>query len=662
MADTAQLEDALRKADATGNVADARAIAAEIRRVREADPAMAAQWSAASPMERAKMLVKGSANTVANLGIRGAAPAIGQAIGASAPGPTGRFAAPILGAAFGAGGEAIAQYREGTFPRWGAMLGAAGTGALPMSPLKGATAETMKRQAVQQGTANVVASAGAKAIDEQQLVDPREAFLSFSLGAMSPYAGQRFDKGTKVAEKAAERLRMSIPDENLVNGIQHGYVMTPQALSRAVNKPSVGAVNTALQSVGGLAPSAGHAILLNQRVTNELGAQTLGLPKNTPLRRAEPKMGIVGTAEEIRDKAAAPYRELASMSEQAREDLKTIDTKNNLTAQNEHERAILMDASAKKRADLALQAGADINDLKTARFKAKENFDLAMSKEGDPELLAKAREFWDEAKALETKIEKAAKSIGRPGLADEMRIARKQIAQSYVIDNALDHNGNVSAAVLGKMLDKGVPLTDELRVIAKFEQAAGGIMRDAAKAPSATADALRFATGLGTAAVGTGAGLGHGTTGAAAGAMAGMALPYFAQWAAKRAMFKPSYQQAMLTPDALLSSVNQPDLLAQFARFSTASAGREPNSFLKFLEDKYPLKQNPFLMGGQPAQPPQAPRPAPQVAQAVAAPAPIQEAPAVQAPVQPQFKEGQVYQDPQTGVRKRYSQGQWVDI
>jgi hypothetical protein len=82
-------------------------------------------------------------------------------------------------------------------------------------------------------------------------------------------------------------------------------------------------------------------------------------------------MGIVGTAEEIRKKAAAPYAELASMSAQAKADLETLETKNRLTAQNDHELAILNDdpATVKKRADLSLQASADIDKLR--RFVLK---------------------------------------------------------------------------------------------------------------------------------------------------------------------------------------------------------------------------------------------------------------------------------------------------
>jgi hypothetical protein len=299
-----------------------------------------------------------------------------------------------------------------------------------------------------------------------------------------------------------------------------------------------------------------------------------------------------------------------------------------------------------------------------------------MSRDGDPKALSEAKALWADAKVLETKIEKAADSIGRPGLADEMRAARKQIAQSYVIDNALDHNGNLSAAVLGRMLDNGVPLTDQLRLIAKFEQTAGGVMKEAAKAPSAIPDALRFATGMGTAAMGAGTAFASKGVSPAmlGGAVAGMAVPYATQFAAKKIMFNPAYQRTMLTPNALLASVDQPDLLAQFARFSTATAGREPNSFLVSLQERFPRKPpegaNQFLRTFPQPQRAAQPRPAPvqaasmEIAPPQMAAPPPEPAPAtvaVAAPPMPQFVEGKIYEDPRTGIRKRYVNGQFVN-
>ena len=95
------------------------------------------------------------------------------------------------------------------------------------------------------------------------------------------------------------------------------------------------------------------------------------------------------------------------------------------------------------------------------------------------------------AEQLDQAIDQAATQAGRPELIAQLREARTAIAKSYDIERALNvGDGNVSATVIGRLLDQGKPLSGELKVIGRFAQAFPSVTREAAMVPTPGVSAL----------------------------------------------------------------------------------------------------------------------------------------------------------------------------
>jgi len=159
----------------------------------------------------------------------------------------------------------------------------------------------------------------------------------------------------------------------------------------------------------------------NQEVTNQLARKALALPDDAPLNEA--------TLIAFRDKVAEPYRQISAISK---------------------------------------QAAAKLEQLKQTRFEAN-SYHKFYGRSADPSALKQARFLDGKVNDLERSIERFAVKAGKPDLVDELRGARKLIAKSYTIENAIkEGTGNVDAAKVAQALNKGAPLSEEMLTIAKF--------------------------------------------------------------------------------------------------------------------------------------------------------------------------------------------------
>jgi hypothetical protein len=294
----------------------------------------------------------------------------------------------------------------------------------------------------------------------------------------------------RVSEKALEQSANEVRDASLAQGREAGYVTPP---ADVVADGMKGFVNKRLTSIAGKAATNQDATLKNQRITNESAAAELGFPRGTAITESK--------LEAYRNTTAEPYREVAALSPVA--------------------------ASALER-------------LKAARQEAKlqnRHYDVS----ADPKALKAAQKAEADAETLETALEKIAAKSGKPGLIDELRDARRQIAKSYDIERSLNlGSADVSASILGGMLDKGKKLSGNLETTAKFQQSFPRSMGDGSKTPAAGVSKLEAVT----AALMAGGGYGmFGPEGLAAGA-----LPLASGVARKGILSKP-YQNLMATPD-----------------------------------------------------------------------------------------------------------------
>jgi hypothetical protein len=217
------------------------------------------------------------------------------------------------------------------------------------------------------------------------------------------------------------------------------------------------------------------------------------MPKGTAI--TEGKLDI------YRDKVAAPYREVAALSPNAQ---------------------------------------AALEQLKDARFNAIA-YDKFYARSGDPNALAAAKNLHVKAEGFEQQLEGFAQKAGRPALIDELREARKQIAKSYDVERALNvGDAGVSAPALGRMLDKGKPLSGGLETAGRFAEAFPAVAREGAKVPtpgvSKVAAALSPILGIG----------GYGVAGPAG--LAAAALPLLSGPTRSLILSKP-YQNLMAKPN-----------------------------------------------------------------------------------------------------------------
>lgn len=504
-------------------------------------------------------------------GLEGGGAALGQTIGAFG-GPLDPVTIPLGGAIGGMAGNYIGQQRRmamGQQPqgfRLGQFLGAGVTGGIPGGPLFGAARPTLAREAAKYAIGGLTAKAVETTVDDKRIMTPAEAMQAAALGAAAPIVGSAFDKGVDAARIVTKQIQNSVRDATLAAARQAGYVIP-------ASRVNPGPINNLLESFAGKAATLQEAAVRNQEITNALARKAVGLPVSAPITES--------ALAQVRQQAAAPYREIESLARQAESDLDAL-KKSRFTAADPHELAVQMadPATVKEASSLAIKAGADVNALKKARFDATSNYQF-YSRSGDPKALDTARKAESLANDLEDKIESSARELGKPELADELKAARVKIAKAYEVEKALNlGDANVSAPILGRSIDKGTPLTGELKTIAKFQQAAPSVMREGASVPASGVSKMRMFSAMGLGGAGYGMLGPKGMMAAAIPLMEGPVRSGILSRAGQAVLAKPAY------------GVPQADFLARWGRNSTAAAG-QTNPFLQFLSEAYPAQPQP---------------------------------------------------------------------
>lgn len=324
------------------------------------------------------------------------------------------------------------------------------------------------------------------------LVNPEDAGTGAVVGAVAPnvikVAGEIGKAaGAKASGKYAEALakynREAPKRATIAEAVDAGYVIPP-------NMANPSAKNRIIESFAGKDAVSQLVSVKNQDTTEKLVRQALGLADDAPLTKT--------ALEQIRKVEGGAY---------------------------------------KKVADLSPQAEIDLEALKQARNEAQGWFN-AYNRSASPADLAKAKEARDLAEVLELQLESHAKNAGKEELIPALREARKQIAKTYTVERALnDATGTVNARVIGRMHEKGKPLSDGLDVVGRF---ASGFPK-AANAPQqmGSPGAHKLQSALATALGGGG----FATMGPAG--LVGAAIPYATSEAAKALVFRKGAQQAL---------------------------------------------------------------------------------------------------------------------
>lgn len=238
-------------------------------------------------------------------------------------------------------------------------------------------------------------------------------------GVAGKFVGDRLTSAlqSSVESGIARQGQNALKDQVLAESKKAGYVLPKSEVSP-------GFLTDRLESIAGKAALKQDATLRNQQVTNRLGRNLLGLADDQPLSKA--------AVEKFRNEVSEPYRQVSNLDS---------------------------------------RAAAALDALKKVRNEAQVYWNH-YNRSADPESMAIAKGLNQKAEMLESVIDKVASSKGQPELLSALRESRKKIAQSYDLERAMNPaTGDISAPVVGRLLDKGKPLSDELSTIAKFNKA-----------------------------------------------------------------------------------------------------------------------------------------------------------------------------------------------
>jgi hypothetical protein len=444
-----------------------------------------------------------------------------------------------------------------------AIQAAVGAAAIPAGGVAGAL----------KGAA-IGATSGAAAQTTKELTGSN--LLAVAVGLVAPFAISAAGSGAKTMIGNATR-KQTLQEAQAV-----GYVVEPSSVRQPTSK---------LETIAGKASIAQEASFRNQAVTNKLAAKAIGLPEDTPL-----SLSII---DEVRRRAAKPYEEIQQLapgsqlqglkvktiedrpmvpgpitgvatkeirgeapttfglkaseirdeagnllgmhvgtsSKAAKGPLESVST--NVTSRGQDVPGALQGLKVQVR---EMRGEAILDQLRQARSDAS-TFYRHYDRSSDPASLAQGKKAAALAESLETQIEEIAQRAGRPELVDQLRAARQLYARTYDVERALNlGSGNVSAPILGRMVDQGRPLSGELRVIGKFAQAFPRVAREVEGVPPAGVSGTDAAS---SAVLGIG---GAAAAGNPLGAVAG-GLPLL-RGPARTRVLSEGYQSKLLEPSA----------------------------------------------------------------------------------------------------------------
>jgi hypothetical protein len=460
---------------------------------------------------------------------------------------TNKLAAEVAGTS-GVGGAAAGLLSKipGAQAQIPALINAIRTGGMTTGAPAGASRVADLATRVAGGGVTGALTAGA--------VNPEDAGTGMQLGGALPVvtkalgtAGSLLGSPFRSSVPAANPTKLQTAKESM----EAGYVIPPSMVNPSFK-------NRVMESTSGKHATAQMAATTNQQVTDDLVRQALKLPPDAPLTQE-----MLKTVR--KDAALAGYEPLKATGTvtadkalfDALDDIaKTVKSataafpklgKTNMHGQPVDEIGGLVSALKQPKFD----AGGAVDTIAVLRDNADSAFVSGNKALGRANKAA--------ANALEDALDRHLQQIGATDLLPAYRDARALIAKTHTVDKGLREGaGTVDARALARELQKGKPLSGELRTIGKF----ANTFDKAAQPPHLIGSpgvhnlTSMFSTGAGAAGAGMGAFVG-GPAGAAVGAAAGAAWPYVVPPLVRARMFSKAAQQG------LLSQGGQPGLIGQ---------------------------------------------------------------------------------------------------
>lgn len=306
----------------------------------------------------------------------------------------------------------------------------------------------------------------SKALTSAGVPEPRTTSEKVAGFIESTLAGSRIP-GPQAKTQAPEGFvppAASPAEQVLRDSREAGYVVPP-----TTTKPNI--LNKLAEGFAGKLTTAQQASIKNQEVTNELVRKALGLQSGEPItpealegiRKAAGKVyEQIGNAGEIRPDAQY-LKDLAQLGKGADEIAASFPGANVGATKQIDE---LVDSLLQDKFD----SKAALQYLRELRKQASGN--LSGMNAADPSKQALGMAQREAASTLEDLIGRHLEANGMGDVAESFARARRAIAMSHSVENALNEStGNVVAGKLSQQLAKGKPLSGELETVAKFGQA-----------------------------------------------------------------------------------------------------------------------------------------------------------------------------------------------
>lgn len=254
-------------------------------------------------------------------------------------------------------------------------------------------------------------------------------------------------------------LRGKPPTPQMEQAVQQardlGYVIPPTQAN-----PSL--LNRIMEGVAGKISTAQNASARNQEITNKLAAKSLGLPEETVITpqvlsnlretagQAYENLGLSGRIK-TSPKFTQALDKIAEDAIKAQKDFPSTDK----------DAVISLVQSLKSP---SFDVSSAVSKIKLLRNDADKAYRM-----GDKALGNANREA---SKVLENTIENFLANTKQTDLLNKFRDARQLIAKTYTIEKAANTTtGTIDAKKLASQLQKGKPLSGELKSIAQFSQA-----------------------------------------------------------------------------------------------------------------------------------------------------------------------------------------------
>jgi len=285
------------------------------------------------------------------------------------------------------------------------------------------------------------------------LVSPDDVGVGAGIGAVMPGALQLAGKAGSAVGRTIRGPEQSAGIADAVKAAQAaGYVIPPTQANPTL-------MNRLLEGAAGKLTTAQNASARNQGVTNKLAAEALGLAPDVKL---SPEV-----LQGIRKQAGQAYDAIGQTGvvtpgagyAQSLDDIAAPFLKTAKAFPNAKPSPVLDLVESLK--TTSFDAGSAVEKIKQLRTAADDAFRTGNTDIGRASKAA--------AGTLEDALEQHLQQIGQPDALQAFRDARKLIAKTYTVEKALNPtSGSVDARKLAGQVNKGKPLSDELRQAANF--------------------------------------------------------------------------------------------------------------------------------------------------------------------------------------------------